>query len=66
MRSTTSDMALLIAAPDHLRSQISFSGTCNIPKHREHENKENLFELNVYFVRILIRFDTYSNNSQTL
>jgi len=32
----------------------------------KYENKENPFELNVYFVRILIRFYTYSNNSQSL
>jgi len=32
----------------------------------KHENKDRLFELNVYFVRILIRFYTYSNDSQSL
>jgi len=29
----------------------------------KNENKKNLFEWNVYFVRILLRFYTYSNNS---
>ena len=32
----------------------------------KHENKEKLFELNVYFVRILARVYAYSNNSQSL
>ena len=32
----------------------------------EYENKEKLFELNMYFVGILIRFCAYSNNLQSL
>jgi len=50
--------------PDHLRCVISFS-------HLQHSNTlekcegQKLFELNVYFVRILIRFCTYSDNSQS-
>jgi len=32
---------------------------------QKHENKK-LFESNVYFVHILIRFYTYFNNSQSL
>jgi len=31
----------------------------------KHENKGKLFELNMYFVRILIRFYAYSNNAQS-
>jgi len=33
---------------------------------RKHENKENLYELKVYFVRTLIRFYAHSNNSKSL
>ena len=32
----------------------------------KHENKEKVFELNVYFAPILIRFCAYSNISQSL
>jgi len=32
----------------------------------KYENKDNLFELDVYFVRILIRFYIDFNNSRSL
>jgi len=53
--------------PDRFRSEISFSRLWQHSKTLEKcENKEKLFELNVYFVRFLIRFYTYSIKSQSL
>jgi len=40
--------------PELLRSEISFSRTCNIPKRWKLPQKQGAFEWNMYFVLIFI------------
>jgi len=60
-----------------LRSSVYHQTICAVKSHlarlqyskplEKHETKETrLFALNVYLVRIFIKFYTYSNNSQSL
>jgi len=57
--------------PAHLRSEISYRALAtfqNIGKRRYFNQKgqKTLFQSNMYFVRILTKFYTYSNNSESL
>jgi len=53
-------------SPDHFRYEISFLRACNIANigKARNENKK-IFQLNVYFVTILITLYTYFNNSRS-
>ena len=57
LRSTTRPFAQWNLILAHLQSSKTLE---------KHEDKEKLFELNMYAVRILIRFCAYSNSSQNL
>jgi len=41
---------------DHLKSHLTHLRHSNLKHRKKHENRKKLFELNVYFARILIRF----------
>jgi len=51
---------------DHFYSEISSRALVTIQNIRKTRKQGNLFELNMYFVRILIKFYAYSNNSHSL
>jgi len=52
--------------PDHLRSAISSRALVTIQNIGKTRKQRNLLELIMCFVRILIKFYTYSNNFQSL
>jgi len=51
---------------DHLHSEISSRALVTIQHIGKTRKQGKPFELNLYFFRILIKFYTYSNNSQSL
>jgi len=51
---------------DDLRSEISYRALATFQNIGKTIKQGTLFQLNMYFVRILIKFYTYSNSSQTL
>ena len=55
----TNDPSKVHNCTDHLHSEISSRA---LAKFHNIEKIKKLFESHVYFVRILIRFYTYSNN----
>jgi len=52
--------------PDHFRSEISYRALATFQNIGKTIKQGTLFQLNMYFVRILIKFYTYSYNLQTL
>jgi len=52
--------------PDHLRSEVSYRALATFQNIGKTIKQGTLFQLSMYFVRILIKFYTYSNNSKTL
>jgi len=54
------------APPDHLGSEISYRALATFQNTGKTIKQGRLSQSNMYSVRILIKFYTYSNNSQTL
>jgi len=52
--------------PDHLRSEASYRALATFQNIGKTTKQGRLFQLSMYFVRILRKFYTLSNNSQTL